>query len=194
MSKFSARDITMTALFAALAVVAAMVARYGGAIVPFSLLPFVALLAGGLLGARLGALSIIVYILLGLVGVPVFATAPFGGLAYVLKPTFGFLIGFAGGAYVVGMLLKNREESGVARYFLSMLAGLVVIYVVGLPYLYAILNFYIGKTVSVSQVIAMGFTPFILADLLKAGAAAVLARAVYRRLNAYGVVDGSALR
>lgn len=76
MISYSTRDITMTAVFAALAVVAAVLVRYGGSIVPFSLMPFVALLAGGVLGARLGALSIIVYILLGLVGLPVFATPP----------------------------------------------------------------------------------------------------------------------
>lgn len=192
MSKFSARDITTTAVFAALAVVAAMLIRFGGAYVPFSLLPFVAMLAGGLLGARLGALSIIVYILLGLIGVPVFATPPFGGPAYVLKPTFGFLLGFAGGAYVIGALLKNREQSGFVRYFLSMVAGLAVIYLIGLPYLYAILTFYLGKTVSVGQVLTIGFTPFIALDLVKAVVAAVLAKAVYRRLNAYGMGDNPA--
>ena len=74
MSRFSAREITLVAVFAALNVVAAMVARYGGSIVPFSLIPFMAMLAGGLLGARLGAM--VVYILLGLAGVPVFATPP----------------------------------------------------------------------------------------------------------------------
>ena len=185
MSKFSARDITMTAVFAALAVVAAMLIRYAGSIVPFSLLPFVVMLAGGLLGARLGALSIVVYILLGLIGVPVFASPPFGGPAYVLQPTFGFLLGFAGGAYVIGALLKNKERSGFARYFLSMVAGLAVIYLIGLPYLYAILTFYVGKTVSVAQLLTIGFTPFIALDLAKAAAAAVLAKAVFRRLNAY---------
>lgn len=191
MSKFSARDITMTAVFAALAVVAAMLIRYAGSIVPFSLLPFVVMLAGGLLGARLGSLSIIVYILLGLIGVPVFSSPPFGGPAYVLQPTFGFLLGFAGGAYVIGALLKNKERSGFTRYFLSMVAGLVVIYLIGLPYLYAILTFYLGKTVSVSQVLTIGFTPFIALDLAKAVAAAVLAKAVFRRLNAYGMGDNS---
>ena len=118
MSRFSARDITMTAVFAALAVVAAMLVRYGGSIVPFSLMPFVVMLAGAVLGARLGALSMIVYILLGLVGVPVFASPPFGGPAYVLSPTFGFLPGFVGSAYVIGLLLKNREQSGLSRLFL----------------------------------------------------------------------------
>lgn len=189
MSKFSARDITMTAVFAALAVVAAMLIRYAGSIVPFSLLPFVVMLAGGLLGARLGALSVVVYILLGLIGVPVFASPPFGGPAYVLQPTFGFLLGFTGGAYVIGALLKNKERSGFARYFLSMVVGLTVIYLIGLPYLYAILTFYMGKTVSVSKVLTIGFTPFIALDLVKAAAAAVLAKAVFRRLNAYGMGD-----
>lgn len=189
MSKFSARDITMTAVFSALAVVAAMLVRYAGSIVPFSLLPFVVMLAGGLLGARLGALSVIVYILLGLMGLPVFATPPFGGPAYVLQPTFGFLIGFVASAYVIGMLLKNREESGFARYFLSMSAGVVVYYLIALPYLYIILNFYLNSAFSVAKVLAIGFTPFIGLDLVKAAAAAILARAVYRRLNAYGLSE-----
>lgn len=187
MSRFSARDITMTAVFAAMAVVAAMLFRYAGSIVPFSLMPFVVMLAGGLLGPRLGALSIIVYILLGLVGVPVFATAPFGGPAYVLQPTFGFLLGFIGSAYVIGVLLKDREKSSITRYFLSMLAGVVVYDLVGLSYLYAILTFYLGQNISLARLLAIGFTPFILLDLVKAIAASVLARAVYRRLDAYGV-------
>ncbi|TEB08357.1 Biotin transporter BioY [Pelotomaculum schinkii] len=187
MSKLSARDITMTAVFAALAVVAAMLVRYAGSVVPFSLMPLMAMLAGGLLGPKLGALSMVVYILLGLTGAPVFATPPFGGPAYVLQPTFGFLPGFAGCAYVIGILLRNKEESGFLRYFLSMTAGIVVYYLVGLPYLYAILTFYIGKTVSVAQVLTIGFTPFIALDLVKAAMAAVLARAVSRRLKAYGM-------
>jgi len=187
MSKFSARDITMTAAFSALAVVAAMLVRYAGSVVPFSLLPFVVMLAGGLLGARLGAMSLVVYILLGLIGLPVFASPPFGGPAYVLQPTFGFLLGFILSAYVIGTLLKSREESGFARYFLAMTAGVVVYDLIGLPYLYVILNFYLGKSVSVATVLTIGLTPFIAVDLVKAAAAAVLARAVYRRLNAYGL-------
>ena len=187
MSKFSARDITMTAAFSALAVVAAMLVRYAGSVVPFSLLPFVVMLAGGLLGARLGAMSLVVYILLGLMGLPVFASPPFGGPAYVLQPTFGFLLGFILSAYVIGTLLKSREESGFARYFLAMTAGVVVYDLIGLPYLYVILNFYLGKSVSVATVLTIGLTPFIAVDLVKAAAAAVLARAVYRRLNAYGL-------
>lgn len=187
MSKFSPRDITMTAVFAALAVVAAMLVRYAGSLVPFSLMPLIAMLAGGLLGPRLGALSMVVYILLGLIGLPVFASPPFGGPAYVLQPTFGFLPGFAGCAYVIGILLKNRVDSSFFSYFLIMTAGIAVYYLVGLPYLYGILTFYLGKTVSAAQVLKIGFTPFIALDLVKAVMAAVLAKAVYRRLKAYGI-------
>ncbi|NPV72928.1 MAG: biotin transporter BioY [Pelotomaculum sp.] len=168
-----------------------MLVRYAGAIVPFSLLPFVAMLAGGIIGARLGALSIIVYIFLGLAGLPVFANPPYGGPAYVLQPTFGFLIGFAGAAYVIGTLLKNREQGGFIRYFLSMAAGLAVIYLIGLPYLYAVLTFYLGKTISVGELMMIGFTPFIALDLVKAAAAALLARAVYRRVNAIAAADST---
>lgn len=187
MSKFSPRDITMTAVFAALAVVAAMLVRYAGSVVPFSLMPLMAMLAGGLLGPRLGAISMVVYILLGLVGIPVFASPPFGGPAYVLQPTFGFLPGFACCAYVIGTLLRNRADSGFTRYFLTMTAGIAVYYLVGLPYLYGILTFYLGKTVSVAQILKIGFAPFIVMDLVKAVMAAILAKAVYHRLKAYGV-------
>jgi biotin transport system substrate-specific component len=173
----------MTAVFAALAVVAAILVRYAGSIVPFSLMPFVVMLAGGVLGARLGAMSMVVYILLGLVGVPVFASPPFGGPVYVLQPTFGFLPGFVAAAYVIGLLLRNREQGGLTVYFFSMVAGIAVYYLLGLAYLYLILNYYLGQAVSVVKVLYIGFIPFIALDLVKAAAAAVMARALYRRLN-----------
>ncbi|RKO67822.1 biotin transporter BioY [Desulfofundulus salinus] len=182
--KLSPRDMILAALFAALAAVAAMLSRFFiTPYVPFSLVPFVVMLAGGLLGARVGALSMLIYVLLGLVGLPVFETAPFGGPAYVLKPTFGFLLGFIGGAWVTGALAPKQKDPGVVPLFLAMVAGLAVIYLLGLPYLYVILNFYMGKTFSALQVIKIGFLPFIGFDLLKAALAAVLARLVYRRLH-----------
>lgn len=190
MSRFSAREITLVAVFAALNVVAAMVVRYGGSVVPFSLIPFMAMLAGGLLGARLGAMSMLVYILLGLAGVPVFATPPFGGPAYVLQPTFGFLVGFVGCAYVVGLLLKNRRQGSFVPYFLAMVAGVAVYDLIGVPYLYLILTYYLGRSISLGQLLAIGLTPFIVLDLIKAAAAVALSRAVYRRLWASGLGEG----
>lgn len=180
--QISIREMILAALFAALAMVAAMLVRFGGPVVPFSLVPFVVMLAGGLLGAKGGALAMLVYVLLGLIGLPVFEKPPFGGPAYFLQPTFGFLLGYIGGAYVTGALLRGRGRPGLLRYFLAMAGGLGVLYLFGLPYLYLILNFYLGKTVSVIQVIKIGFLPFIGFDLLKAGAAAALARMISVRL------------
>jgi biotin transport system substrate-specific component len=186
MSKFTARDITLTAVFTALIVIAAMLLRYAGPIIPFSLLPFVAMLAGGILGPRLGALSFVVYILIGLIGVPVFATPPFGGPGYILKPSFGFLIGFACAAYVIGHILSKPENQSLIRYVMAMMAGIVVTYVIGLPYIYVILNFVLDSSTSVLGVLALGFFPFIILDLIKGVVAAYLARAVSRRLHGIG--------
>jgi len=180
--KLTIREMILAALFATLAMVAAALFRFGAPVVPFSLVPFVVMLSGALLGARAGALAMLVYVLLGLIGLPVFEKPPFGGPAYVLQPTFGFLVGYIAGAYVTGALLPKKGQPGAVRYFLAMAGGLAALYLFGLPYLYLILNFYLGKTFSVWQVVKIGFLPFIGLDLLKAAAAAVLAGAVSRRL------------
>ena len=180
--KFSTRDITLAGMFAALAAVVAVLGRFGvTAIVPFSLQPLVALLAGGLLGARLGAMSIMVYVMMGLVGLPVFEKPPFGGPAYVLQPTFGFLLSFIAAAYVSGKLLEGKQSGSFLRYYTAMLAGVCVIYAVGLPYLYLILNFYMGKAMPVMEVIKIGFLSVVGFDLIKAAVSASVAMAVYRR-------------
>lgn len=181
--RFKTKEIALAGLMAALMVVVTVITRipFVNAVVPFSFQPLVAVLAGTLLGARTGALSVLVYLLLGLAGLPVFATEPFGGLMYVLKPTFGFLVGQVAAAYVAGKLLENRK-AGLPRYIIASLAGMAVIYLVGLPYLYAALNFYLGKATSVMRVLQIGFIPYVLWDLLKGIVVAIIARAVHRRL------------
>jgi len=183
MSKLTPRDMVLVAMFASLAVVAALLFRFlGGMIVPFSLLPFVALLAGGLLGARLGALSMGIYVLMGVLGMPVFEKPPFGGPAYILSPTFGFLLGFIVAAFVTGLILQGQRDAGPVRLSLAMLAGVVTIYAIGLPYLYVILNYYVGKPFDALQIVMLFFVPFIGLDLLKALAAGALVRMVGVRL------------
>lgn len=183
--KIRTRDMILVALFAALACLGGLLIRLGGEmIVPFSILPLIVMFAGALLGARLGALSFVVYLLIGLVGIPVFAQPPYGGLAYIFQPTFGFLIGFIFGAYTVGSVVKEKENPGFGWYFFAMCGGLAVIYVCGLIYLYMMLNFYVGKAVSVWGVMKIGFLPFILFDLLKVLIAAAIARPTAERIKA----------
>jgi len=184
MKNLSARDMVLVSMFAALAAVGAMIFRWlGAAIVPFSIVPFVVVLAGCILGPRLAALSMFLYMLVGLVGVPVFETAPFGTPAYIVKPTFGFIVGFIAAAYVTGLVVHSSSSPGIGRYVAGTLAGTVVLYVVGLPYLYLILNFYMGQSFPVMQVLQIGFIPFVGWDILKAVIAAGLARAVQTRLS-----------
>ena len=183
--QFSARDIVLAALFAALAVVAAVIIRIVGPIVPFSLVPFVVVLAGVLLGPRLAAMSMLVYVLLGLVGLPFFERPPFGGPGYVLQPTFGFILGYVAAGYVTGTLSGQGQRKSFFRYFAASVAGMVVLYLCGLPYLYVVLNYYLGQSLSAWQIIQIGLIPFVIWDLLKAAAAAGLAGAVLQRMPGF---------
>jgi len=178
--KFSAQDITRVGIFAALHVAATLAVRYGGeAMVPFSLVPFMAFLAAFTLGGKLGAMSLAVYMLLGLMGLPVFARPPFGGLVYVLQPTFGFIIGFIASAYIAGRIDINTVRGGI----LAIVLGLIALYAVGLPYLWAMVRFYMGRPVDIWWAIRIAFVPFIGLDLVKAVAALLIGRQLKRGLH-----------
>lgn len=178
------RELVRIGLFTAFTCVVALVLKWGGEIlVPFSFLPMMSLLAGVLLGSRAGAKSMLAYILMGLVGIPVFAKPPFGGPLYVLQPTFGFLLGFVAAAFLAGWVLERFEEPTVFHYGLAMGAGLLAIYGIGLPYLWLIVNFYLGKAMSVATALKVGVLPFIGLDLIKAGLAAALARMIAQRVT-----------
>lgn len=178
--RLSARDISYTAVFVAFAVLAAMLVRYGSAVVPFSLLPFVAVLAGAILGKRLGMMSMGVYILIGLIGIPVFARAPFGGVTYIFQPTFGFLLGFVAAAFVTGWLLEKSHS--MTRYLTATFAGMVVIYGIGVPYLWFIMEVYLGNPFGLQTLVSILF-PLIFFDLIKAVVASVLAKRTVSHLK-----------
>lgn len=181
--RLTTREMVRVGLFTGLTCIMALILKWGGDIlVPFSFLPMMAMLAGALLGSRLGAMSMVVYVLMGLIGIPVFAKPPFGGPAYLLQPTFGFTLGYIAAAYVVGKIIPGGSRYGLGRYFLAIVAGLTALYLVGLPYMYAILNFYLGKSVPVIRVIQLGFLPFIGLDLVKGAIAAGVAKMVKERV------------
>ncbi|ADI00942.1 MAG TPA: biotin transporter BioY [Syntrophothermus lipocalidus] len=181
--RFSTKEIVMAGMFAAFAAAVAVVFRLvQPVLVPFSLLPVVVLLAGGLLPKRVAAASMMVYTLLGLVGLPVFASPPYGGPVYVLKPSFGFILGFGVAAYLVAWIIEKLGRRRAA-YLLASVAGILAIYAVGLPYLYLILKFYLGQAVDVYRVLKIGFWPFIGLDLIKAGIASVIIDEVSKRVT-----------
>ena len=117
------RTMILCALFAALTAVGAFF-KIPFALAAISLQFLFTAMAGVLLGAGYGALSQAVYVLIGLVGVPIFALG--GGFSYIFQPTFGFLLGLIPCAFVIGKLAKRPLTFW--RTALSMLAGLAVLY------------------------------------------------------------------
>ena len=125
-------------------------------------------LAGVLLGGYTGALSQIIYVLLGVIGLPVFAGGK-AGIGTLFGPTGGYLIGFIVGAYVIGKLVEARKEPGLAWIVLALVAGNLVIYTLGTLQLSLVAHFTLLKALLV------GVIPFLPGDLLKLLTAAWLA-------------------
>lgn len=162
----------LVALFAALIAVGAFI-RIPVPLVPFTMQTFFIVLSGMLLGKKLGAASALVYLAVGLIGIPVFTQG--GGIGYVLKPSFGYLIGFVAGAFVTGAVAHRVVKPSFWRLMLAALAGLLVVYVLGTAYFYFLSNYYLGKQVSLWTAVLYCFLVFVPGDLLKSVVAALIA-------------------
>ncbi len=138
-SRSTAYSLILCALFAALIAVGAFI-KIPISIVPLTLQLLFTTLAGIILGPKYGALSVGVYLLVGLCGVPVFTQG--GGPWYVLQPTFGYLIGFLIGTFVTGLIAHKSPRPGFLRLLAANFAGLAVIYTVGTVYYFFIAVFY----------------------------------------------------
>jgi biotin transport system substrate-specific component len=173
------RDTVFIALFAALTAVGAFI-KIPIPHVPFTLQTLMVMFAGLLLGSRRGALSQVLYLILGLMGLPIFAQG--GGPAYILQPSFGFLIGFIAGAFTIGKVLEENTNLPLSRTLFALVLGQGVIYLFGLSYLYLNLNFILKKPISFSSVFAIGFLIFIPGDVVKTIIAALLMAPIRRGL------------
>ena len=121
--------------------------------VPLTFQAFFVLFSGAIFGPKIGALSTFLYLFLGLIGLPVFTGG--GGIGYVLKPTFGYIIGFIFGSYIVGFLKERFNIQSFLGYFIISFCGLIPIYGLGAIYFYFI-NLYVLNTPSfISEVVAL---------------------------------------
>ncbi|HSW10406.1 MAG TPA: biotin transporter BioY [Bacillota bacterium] len=173
--RLSAREMVLVALFAGLTAVMAQIAIPVGFIpVPITGQTLAVMLAGALLGARLGAFSQSVYLLLGAIGLPVFAFAR-AGLDVLIGPTGGFLFGFVAGAYVIGKLLERSPQPSTPYLLFSMvLGGIVVIYIPG------VLQFAHVTGATLPSALA-AVSPFIPSDILKVVVSAIIVRTLLAR-------------
>ena len=137
-SGMSTLSLIYCGMFASLMMIGANITAFAPFLVvgsvPITLQTFFAILAGLLLGSRLGAISMTVYMCIGLAGAPVFAKFS-GGFSAILSPTFGFIVSFIFAAYVAGKIVeKNGKLHG---YIIASLAAMVVNYVFGTNWMYA---------------------------------------------------------
>jgi biotin transport system substrate-specific component len=136
-----------------------------GGPVPFTMQTFAVLLIGALFGAWLGSLSVGLYLLEGLAGLPVFSHGR-GGLAMLFGPSGGFLIGFLAAAYVTGFLAQHGWDRRIGTTILAMTAGNIIIHLFGF--------IWFSLLAGVNTALALGFYPFIPGDIVKIALAAAM--------------------
>lgn len=148
--------------------------------VPITAQTFAVLLVGTALGPIRGALSMVLYAILGVVGLPVFAAGHSGNLFGY--GSGGFVIGFIFAAALVGWLAQRQWDHKVIGTFVAFVAGTAVMYAIGLPWLFAVISHfspalmtqYFGTTDVVQATFGGGVVPFLFGDLIKAVLAAAL--------------------
>ncbi|MFC1725181.1 biotin transporter BioY [candidate division KSB1 bacterium] len=156
-------------VFAALTAFGAVI-RIPVPVVPFTMQTFFVVLAGIVLGARGGFISQVIYIVIGLAGVPVFSQG--GGLSYVFKPSFGYIIGFPAAAFISGYFLhKKTKKDRLNRIniLISSLTGLAALYFMGLLYLGFYMIYISGVPANMWRIIYTGFIIFLPGLMIKVG-------------------------
>ncbi len=164
--KIPTKMLTLSGLFAALTAVLSQIAFNIGPI-PINLAVLSVFLAGGILGAKYGALSQLVYVLLGLIGAPVFANLT-GGAGIVFGKTGGYIIGYIVAAFIVGLVSKTTTLPKAIILPLSMLAGLLACYTLGTAWF-----MYVTK-IDLYKSLTYCVFPFLIGDSLKIAVATLL--------------------
>lgn len=178
---FRARRLAVCALFSALIAIGAFIQIPVPFMDYFTLQFLFVLLAGMLLGARRASVSAGVYVAVGLCGIPVFAAG--GGPQYVLRPSFGYLLGFIAAAAVVGILCEKLKARRFPQFFLASLGGLLATYTIGFTYKYLILNCYLGESAPLSLVILSAFPLDLPGDIILCVVGSALAGRLSRILR-----------
>jgi len=174
------RNMILVGVFAALTAVGAFI-KIPAPFIPFTLQFFFCAFAGLLLGSKLGMLSQILYVSIGLAGIPIFTQG--GGLSYIFQPSFGYLLGLIPAAYIIGIIAEKCKRITYVNLSVAVLAGLVVLYFIGVPYLYIIYKFYLNNPKSINWAVQVGFLTFIGGDLVKTLIVVLLAKRIIPLLS-----------
>ena len=169
------KSLILCALFAALIAIGAFI-KIPLPALPVTLQVFFVILAGQLLGGKLGFASAFTYLALGLVGLPIFTGG--GGPGYVLYPSFGYIIGFALGALVTGVISYKKKKPSYVRLLVAGIIGILIIYACGMAYAYLLKNFYLDDPVGLWPLVLNWCLIFIPGDLLSCLVSSLIANRI----------------
>lgn len=169
--------VVLIALAGSLLLWASAKAKIDIGVVPVTLQSLAVLALGAALGPRLAAAAVLAYLAQGAIGLPVFAGTPEKGigLAYMMGPTGGYLVGFLLAAVTLGWLAERGADRNVVTMFLAMLVSTALIYVPGALWLSAFMG--------LEKAVMLGVAPFLWGDLIKAALAALAFPAAWALLR-----------
>ena len=174
--------MALAGLFAALTAVGAFIQVPLG-FTSITLQTMITFLAGVILGPKWGAMSQIVYVVLGLAGLPVFTKG--GGISYLLQPSMGFLFALILEAYVACAITNNSygTKSWLPKMIAAAICAEAIAYAIGTPYMGAILNLHMGLGYSIQKIIMSGCIVYLPGDLVKVIVAILISKPVLKALK-----------
>ena len=184
------RKLVLTALFSALIAVGAFIKVQVG-VVPFTMQMCFVSMAGLLMGGFYGGLSVLIYVLIGLMGVPIFAQG--GGIMYVVNPTFGYLIGMIIGGSVCGYISHMKGKITWLRMILGVLAMITIVYICGLTHFYLVKTLYFEDAVTAHTLFVSCMLIFWPSDFLTCGLSIVIVKKLMPILERQGYMVSSEL-
>lgn len=179
------RDIVLASLFAAMLAISSNIAVPIGP-VPITMQPVAVLLMGMILGSRLGVTSVLIWIMLGVFGLPVFAGGKAGAIT-LLGPTGGFIFGYLACTYIIGYVAENSGGGYKALLFGAM-AGQVVMYALGLLGFMLSFKYFLMKPMSIDKAVALAVAPFAVKDFVQTFVITYLGARVRRSLLKAGYI------
>lgn len=173
-SKLSTRDLCMIGLWTAVIVIMAQISIPMPLGVPMTMQTFAITMAGVVLGGKKGFIATAIYVLLGAIGIPVFANFS-GGLSYIVGPTGGFILSFPIMAWIIGLGIDYKDQSKVV-FIGAIVVGTIINYVIGVIMFCALTGSGVGVGITACVV------PFIPTAIIKAVVATIIGLKIRVRL------------
>lgn len=178
------REMLLTGIFTALIIMGSYVVIPIGP-VPHTLQPLAVMLAGFLLGPKYGPLSVITWMLLGSLGLPVFNQGQ-AGIAMLAGPTGGFMFGFVACTYFIGKITRLHNTESTVQNFIYLALGMVICYIIGGLGFKLSFAYFLHKPMTWEKTLILAIAPFLPFDIIKAAIASYLGIRIRRALGHAG--------